>query len=179
MLDSALTGKAWCRHAQNRHWTNELCLNAKKSSNYATPKWNNHIYLISNIVENNTHMSTLHSMIRKQLSKIGQSTEWHFNTQTCRCSNPTRTSRPDACQAHKPPTSSSGFRSSAATILNLTQLTRIITLISIHAPFCSVLNLSVRLTSWVIFSTHWGRDKWPPVSRQHFLRHFREWKLWT
>ena len=56
--------------------------NASKSINYATPMWNKHIYLTSNSVETNTHVSTLHSMIRKQLSKIGQSTEWHFNTQT-------------------------------------------------------------------------------------------------
>ena len=32
----------------------------------------------------------MHSMIRKQPSKIGQGTEWHFNTQACRCSNPLR-----------------------------------------------------------------------------------------
>ena len=24
--------------------------------------------------------------------------------------------------------------------------------------------------------THWGRDKWPPFSRQHFQMHFLEWK---
>ena len=35
-------------------------------------------------------MSTLHSVIRKQLSEIGQSTEWHFNAQPCRFSNPLR-----------------------------------------------------------------------------------------
>ena len=55
--------------------------NASKSINYATPMWNKHIYLTPNSVETNTHVSTLHSTIRKQLSKIGQSTEWHFNTQ--------------------------------------------------------------------------------------------------
>ena len=57
-------------------------LNASKSINYATPTWNKHICLTRNSVETNTHVSTLHSMIRKQLSKIGQSTEWHFNTQS-------------------------------------------------------------------------------------------------
>ena len=32
--------------------------------------WNKHIYLTPNSEETNTHVSTLHSMIRKQLSKI-------------------------------------------------------------------------------------------------------------
>ena len=64
--------------------------NASKFINYATPKWNNSIYLTPNLVEINTHVSTLHSMLRKQLSEIGQSTEWHFNAQPCRCSNPLR-----------------------------------------------------------------------------------------
>ena len=45
--------------------------NATKSSNYATPKWNSRIYLTHNLIETNTHGSTLHSMIRKQVSKIG------------------------------------------------------------------------------------------------------------
>ena len=40
--------------------------------------WNKHIYLTPNSEETNTHVSPLHSMIRKQLSKIGQSTEWHL-----------------------------------------------------------------------------------------------------
>ena len=33
--------------------------NARKSNNYATPKWNNHIHLTPNLVENNTYVSTL------------------------------------------------------------------------------------------------------------------------
>ena len=49
-----------------------IWLNVRKSSNYATPNWNNRIYLIPNLVENQTRGSTLHSMIRKQLSKFGQ-----------------------------------------------------------------------------------------------------------
>ena len=57
-------------------------LNDSKSINYATPTWNKHIYLTRNSVETNTHVSTLHSMIPKQLSKIGQSTKWHFDTQS-------------------------------------------------------------------------------------------------
>ena len=64
--------------------------NANKSINYVTPIWNKHIYLTPNSVETDTHVSTLHSMIRKQLSKIGQSTEWHLTTQACRCPNPLR-----------------------------------------------------------------------------------------
>ena len=40
--------------------------NASKPGNYATPKWKKHIYLIPNLVENNTYVSTLHSMIRKK-----------------------------------------------------------------------------------------------------------------
>ena len=55
--------------------------NASRSINYATAMWYGHIYLTPNSVEINTHVSTLHSMIRKQLSEIGQSTEWHVNTQ--------------------------------------------------------------------------------------------------
>ena len=49
--------------------------NASKSIKYATPKWHNRIYLTPNLVEINTHVSTLHSVIRKQLSEIGQ-THW-------------------------------------------------------------------------------------------------------
>ena len=77
-----------------------------------------------NLVETNTHVSTQHSMIRKQLSKIGQSTEWHFNTQTCTRSNPTQIFRPKVCQAHKLATL--GISSCHIE----TQLTRIITLIT-------------------------------------------------
>ena len=44
---------------------------------------NDRIYLTSNIVENNTHVSALHSMIRKQLSKLDQTNTWHVNTKTC------------------------------------------------------------------------------------------------
>ena len=42
--------------------------NARKSSDHATPKWNNRIYLMLKVVENKTHVSTSHGMIRKQLS---------------------------------------------------------------------------------------------------------------
>ena len=28
----------------------------------------------------------------------------------------------------------------------------------------------------IVALTHWGRDKWPPFSRRHFLMHFLEWK---
>ena len=90
-----------------------ICLNASKSINYATPMWNKHIYLTRNSVETNTHVSTLHSMIRKQLSKIGQSTEWHFNTQspvgvqislrysTLKCTRPTSPQYPVAHPGHQ------------------------------------------------------------------------------
>ena len=78
-----------------------LRFKARKSSNYANPKWNNCIYLTPNLIEINTHASTLHSMIRKQRSKIGQGTQWYFNTQNCRCPNPTRTFNPKVYQAHK------------------------------------------------------------------------------
>ena len=64
--------------------------NASKSINHATPMWNKHIYLTPNSVDTNTHVSTLHSVIRKQLSEISQSTEWHFNAQPCRCSKTLR-----------------------------------------------------------------------------------------
>ena len=64
--------------------------NASKSINHAIPMWNKHIFMTPNSVETNTHVSTLQSMIRKQLSKIGQSTEWHLTTQACRCPNPLR-----------------------------------------------------------------------------------------
>ena len=64
--------------------------NASKSINHATPMWNIHIYLTPNSVETNTHVPTLHSMISKQQLEIGQNTEWHFNAQPCRCSNPLR-----------------------------------------------------------------------------------------
>ena len=106
--------------------------NASKSINYATPKWNNRIYLTPNLVEIKTHVSTLHSVIRKQLSEIGQSIEWHFNAQPCRCSNPLRHSTQKSHQAHKPPIPSCATWASAAVILNLTKLTQIITLISLR-----------------------------------------------
>ena len=64
--------------------------NARKSTNCASPKWNNCITLLPNLVENNSHVYTLHSTIRTQLPKIGQNTEWHFNTQACRCTYPLR-----------------------------------------------------------------------------------------
>ena len=82
-LDSPLTGKGTMPS-----WTEPtldqliIRFNASKSINYASPMWNKHIYLTPNSVETNTHVSALHSTIRKQLSKIGQSTEWHLNTQT-------------------------------------------------------------------------------------------------
>ena len=101
--------------------------NARKCSNYATPKWNNRIYLIPSLVETNTHVSTLHSMTRKQLSKIGQSIEWHFNTQTCTSSNPTQIFNPKVYQAHQLQIYRLQLWASAAVILNLIQLTRIIT----------------------------------------------------
>ena len=52
--------------------------NARKSSNYATPNWNNRIYMIPNLVAINTHVSAQYD--REQLSKLGQSTKWHVNT---------------------------------------------------------------------------------------------------
>ena len=101
--------------------------NTSKSINYATPMWNKHIYLTPNSVETNTHVSTLHSMIRKQLSKIGQSTEWHFNTQgPCMRPDITQIFNPKVYQAHKPPIPSCASWALAAVMLNLTQLTRII-----------------------------------------------------
>ena len=106
--------------------------NARKSSNYVTLKWNSRIYLTPNLVETSTHVSTLHSTIRKQLSKICQSTEKHFNTQDCRCPDITETFKPYVYQAHKLRISRSQLWASAAVILNLTQLTRIITKVRIN-----------------------------------------------
>ena len=94
--------------------------NAMKSSNYFTLKWNNRIYLTSNLVETNTPGSTLHSTIRTQLSKIGRSTDRHFYTQACRCPNPTQISRPKAYKSHKLWISRSRLWAWAAAILNLT-----------------------------------------------------------
>ena len=59
-------------------------------------------------------------MILKQLSKIGQSTRWHFNTQACRCPDITQIFKPNMYQAHKLRMCSSRFWASAAVILNLT-----------------------------------------------------------
>ena len=104
-LDSPLTGKGTMPS-----WTEPtldqliIRFNASKSINYASPMWNKHIYLTPNSVETNTHVSALHSTIRKQLSKIGQSTEWHFNTQgPCMRPDTTQIFNPKVYQAHKPP----------------------------------------------------------------------------
>ena len=92
------------------------------------PKWNNRIYLILNLEENNTHISTQHTITCKQLSKLGQTTKRHVNTQgPCRRPDITQIFNPKVYQAHKPPIPSCASWASAAVILNLTQLTWIIT----------------------------------------------------
>ena len=114
--------------------------------NSRTDTCNNRIYLILNLGKNKRlcpHCTLW--FVNNCLSKLGQTTERHVNTQTYRCPNPIQTFRP--YQVHKPPISSSWLSASAAVILNKIAVTPLPT----HWIYCR-LALSNRFDIFVFFS---------------------------